>query len=295
MWWVQQLWLRLRVLFRRDRVARELDDEIQFHLDQQIAENVASGMNRREARYAALRAFGNPTVLKEETQDTWGWVWLENFGQDVRYGLRMLGKSPGFTAVAILTLALGIGANTALFSIVNGVLLNPLPFPDPSSLVTVAASKPNFITGSISYPNFLDWHRINQCFSFFAVSRPSGYLLTGVGDAEELNAALITSDFFPMPSSAARSRQRKIKSGYQTSSPSARICGNENSARQATSSAKASPWTARATQSWAFFPAISTCPCAISVLWTFMLPSANSAIPSSAIASPASGFMASPA
>ena len=198
MWRVQQLWLRLRALFRRDRVARELDDEIQFHLDQQIAENIASGMNRQEARYAALRAFGNPTVLKEETQDTWGWVWLENFGQDLRYGLRMLGKPPGFTAVAILTLALGIGANTALFSIVNGVLLNPLPFPDPSSLVTVAASKPNFITGSISYPNFLDWHRINQCFSFFAVSRPSGYLLTGVGDAEELNAALITSDFFPM-------------------------------------------------------------------------------------------------
>jgi len=198
MWRIQQLWLRLRALFRRDRVARELDDEIQFHLDQQIAENVASGMNRQEASYAALRAFGNPTVLKEETQDTWGWVWLENFGQDVRYGLRMLGKSPGFTAVATLTLALGIGANTALFSIVNGVLLNPLPFPDPSSLVTVAASKPNFITGSISYPNFLDWHRINQCFSFFAVSRPSGYLLTGVGDAEELNAALITSDFFPM-------------------------------------------------------------------------------------------------
>src|SRR5579863_6762046 len=101
--------------------------------------------------------------------------------QDLRFGIRTLAKSPGFTAIAILTLALGIGANTALFSVVNGVLLNPLPFPDPDRLVTVAASKPNFARGSISYPNFLDWHRINQCFSFFAVSRSTGYLLTGVG------------------------------------------------------------------------------------------------------------------
>jgi predicted permease len=123
---------------------------------------------------------------------------METLLQDLRYAIRMLFKSPGFTAVAILTLALGIGANTALFSVVNGVLLNPLPFPDPARLVTVAASKPNFARGSISYPNFLDWHRINHCFSFFAVSRSSGYLLTGVGNAEELGAALVTSDFFPM-------------------------------------------------------------------------------------------------
>ena len=118
--------------------------------------------------------------------------------QDLRYGLRMLRKSPGFTAVAILTLALGIGANTALFSVLNGVLLNPLPYPEPERLVTVDASKPSFKHGSISYPNFLDWHRMNQCFSYFGVSRPTGYLLTGVGSAEELNAVAITSDFFPM-------------------------------------------------------------------------------------------------
>ena len=123
---------------------------------------------------------------------------LTDLCQDIRYGLRMLRKSPGFTAVAILTLALGIGANTTLFSVVNGVLLNPLPYPDPDRLVTVDASKPTFKTGSISYPNFLDWHRMNQCFSYFAVSRPTGYMLTGVGSAEVLNAAAITSDFFSM-------------------------------------------------------------------------------------------------
>jgi predicted permease len=123
---------------------------------------------------------------------------METLLQDLRYAIRMLFKSPGFAAVAILTLALGIGANTALFSVVNGVLLNPLPFPDPDRLVTVAASKSNFARGSISYPNFLDWHRINHCFSYFAVSRSSGYLLTGAGNAEELEARLVTSDFFPM-------------------------------------------------------------------------------------------------
>jgi putative ABC transport system permease protein len=118
--------------------------------------------------------------------------------QDLRYGLRMLAKSPGFTAVAVLTLALGIGANTAIFSVVNGVLLNPLPYPSPNQLVTVDASKPLFPRGSISYPNFLDWHRMNHSFSGFAVARPTGYMLTGEGDAEELDAAVVTSDFFSL-------------------------------------------------------------------------------------------------
>jgi predicted permease len=118
--------------------------------------------------------------------------------QDLRYAVRMLAKSPGFTIVAVLTLALAIGANTALFSVVNGVLLNPLPYPQPEQLVTIHESKPNFATGSISYPNFLDWQKDNQTLSAMAVSRPSSFTLTGIGEAEQVRAQFVTSDFFPV-------------------------------------------------------------------------------------------------
>ena len=186
-------------LFFRQRLETDLSAEMAAHLQEKIDAFLASGMSREEATRTARREFGNVTLLEERSSEVWRWPSLESFFADIRFAFRMLRKSPGFAAIAVLTLALGIGANTALFSIVNGVLLNPLPFPDPDRLVTVAASKPNFgPRGSISYPNFLDWHRINQCFSYFAVSRSSGYLLTGVGDAEELDAAMVTSDFFPM-------------------------------------------------------------------------------------------------
>ncbi len=121
---------------------------------------------------------------------------MSNFFQDLRYAIRMLAKSPAFTAIAILTLAIGIGANTALFSVVNGVLLNPLPYPHPEQLITVHESKPNFRTGSISYPNFLDWQKDNQTLAAIAVHRQSSFSLTGLGEAEQVNAEFITPDFF---------------------------------------------------------------------------------------------------
>ncbi|HXP24995.1 MAG TPA: ABC transporter permease [Steroidobacteraceae bacterium] len=118
--------------------------------------------------------------------------------QDLKFAVRMLAKSPAFAAVAVLTLALAIGANTALFSIVNGVLLNPLPYPQPDQLITLHESKPNFNTGSISYPNFLDWQEDNRTLSAMAVSRSYSFSLTGFGPAEQAQAQLVTPDFFPI-------------------------------------------------------------------------------------------------
>ncbi len=116
--------------------------------------------------------------------------------QDLRYGIRMLLKNPGFTAVIVLTLALGIGANAALFSVVNGVLLNPLPYPQPEQLVTLHQSKPNFATGAIPYPNFRDWQKENQTFSAMAISRGAGFSLIGAGEAERVRGRWVSATLF---------------------------------------------------------------------------------------------------
>jgi putative ABC transport system permease protein len=123
---------------------------------------------------------------------------MNTFLQDIRYALRMLAKSPGFTATAILTLALGIGANTALFSVVNGVLLNPLPFSQPDQLIAVYAKTATVEEGSISYPNFVDWHKDASSFSSFAAFRQENYNLTGAGTPERLHAHQISAEFFTM-------------------------------------------------------------------------------------------------
>ena len=123
---------------------------------------------------------------------------MEAIFQDLRYGLRQMWKARGFTAIAVLTLALGIGANTALFSVVNGVLLNPLPFPRSDELVALHENKPNFEGGSISYPNFVDWQKENRTFASMAIARSSAFSLTGTGEGEQVSAEFITSDFFPL-------------------------------------------------------------------------------------------------
>jgi predicted permease len=123
---------------------------------------------------------------------------METLFQDLRYGFRMLVKSPGFTAVAVVTLALGIGANTALFSVINGVLLSPLPFPESNQLVTLHENKPNFEGGSVSYPNFRDWQKDNHTFSALALARTYAFSLTSIGEAEQVGGEFISSDFFPV-------------------------------------------------------------------------------------------------
>ena len=141
-------------------------------------------------------------LLRRSTSAFWDALWLQpkrledEMFQDLRYGFRMLLKNPGFSAVIVLTLALGIGANASLFSVVNGVLLNPLPYPQPDQLITLHQSKPNFATGAIPYPNFLDWKKENQTFSAMALSRGSSFSLLGAGEPERVGGRRVTAEFF---------------------------------------------------------------------------------------------------
>src|SRR6266704_6869187 len=178
----------------RKRREEERDAELRSHLEMVARERVERGEDGEEAEHAARREFGNVGLVREVTRDAWGWGALDRLMQDLRFGLRILAKSPGFTAVAILTLALGIGANTALFSVVNGVLLNPLPYPEPEQLVTLHESKPNFEAGSISFPNFRDWRTQNTTFSMMGVSRGYSFNLMGAGEPEQVPAQLVSAD-----------------------------------------------------------------------------------------------------
>jgi predicted permease len=188
-------WVK-RLFGKRER-EEELEEEVRNHLKMAAQDRVERGATAVNAERAARRDFGNVELVKEVTRDAWGWGSLERLVQDLRFGLRMMAKSLGFTAVAVLTLALGIGANTALFSIVNGVLLNPLPYPHPEQLVELRESKPNFATGSISYPNFLDWQKDNRTFASMAIVRGNrSYILTGLGEAEQVDAVLVSTGFF---------------------------------------------------------------------------------------------------
>lgn len=181
---------------RRKRMMEALDQDIRDHIATETEDNIERGMTPDQARLAALRKFGNVTRVKEQTWEVWSFTWLEQFFTDVCYGARTLWKDPGFTIVAVLTLTLGIGANTAIFSVVQGVVLAPLPYPQPDRLVMVSASRPSLKQLSISYPDFRDWQRNARSFEQMAAMKWRDYDLTGSGASEHLDGMEVSSGFF---------------------------------------------------------------------------------------------------
>jgi hypothetical protein len=142
--WTERLLIKLSTLTDRTRATNRLEDELEFHLDQQTTENIASGMSRKEARAAALRAFGNVALLKEQAQESWGWSWYDHLAQDLRYAVRQLWRTPGFALTVVLTLALGIGANLAIFQLLYGALFASLPIARPNQIYSLRGVKSPF-------------------------------------------------------------------------------------------------------------------------------------------------------
>jgi putative ABC transport system permease protein len=183
---------------KRKRMMEALEEDIRHHLERETRDNIERGMSPEDARYAAMRKFGNITHVKEETRAVWSVVWLDQLLADVRFGLRMLRKNPGFTAVAVLTLALGIGANAAVFSVVYAVLLRPLPYKESSSLIVLNETTPMVGTVSVSYPNFLDWRNQSRTFLEMAAVRGVGFNLAGVTQPENISGDAVSPTFLSM-------------------------------------------------------------------------------------------------
>ena len=188
-------------LFSRHRRYTDLSVSIHEHLEEKIDELMEEGMSREEATKAARRKFGNTTLLEERSREVWQWPSAESIVADARFALRQLWKSPGFTSIAILIMALGIGANTAIFSIVHAVLLEPLPFRDPDHLVQIwhvppQLSFPGMTRFAVSAANFLDWQKQNTVFSEIALASGGAFDITGGGKHETIRAGTVTWNFF---------------------------------------------------------------------------------------------------
>jgi putative ABC transport system permease protein len=187
-----------RALFRRPELDARMEAEMRSHIELQTQENIEAGMTREEARRRALLSFGPIESIQETCRDTRGVRWIEDLAQDIRYGTRMLRKNPGFTTVAVLTLALGIGVNTAIFSVVHAVLLRPLPYPEPGQLVQLRADwsgSPSTVIGSSM---FLEARAQSQSLTRIAAYSGGEMTLTGAGSAERVVAGAVTVEFFPL-------------------------------------------------------------------------------------------------
>ena len=187
---------RISNLFHRSRVDREINAELQSHIDLRIDDNIAAGMSPAQARRDALLRFGNPTVTREQTVGQDVTLGIESLGSDIRYAWRQLRKSPGFAITAILTLSIGIGVNTAIFSSMDAVVLHPLVVPDLNRVVTVAEKQGGRDAVPVALANFEDWQRQNRSFEQLAVRTFADMSLTGSGDAAHVQAALTSVNFF---------------------------------------------------------------------------------------------------
>jgi putative ABC transport system permease protein len=198
--YLRALAARLRGLFGGRRAELEFDDEIETHLRMLAERYVHQGMSEAEAEWAARRQFGNLTSLKEEHRDMRGIRLIDTVFQDLRYGARMLLKHKGFTIVASLTLALGIGANTAIFSVVNAVMLNPFAYPDADQIMYLSQYdlKRSVDTVMVTYPNFLDWQKQQNSFTHLAAARTQTFSLTGGAEPVYVNGAMISPEAFPL-------------------------------------------------------------------------------------------------
>ncbi len=188
----------LRALLRKEETEQELDEELRFHLEKETEKKVKNGISATEARYAALRSFGGVERVKEECRDVRGVRLIEALWQDLRYGLRMLNRKPGFTLIAVITLALGIGANTAIFSVVMAVLVRPLPFREPEALVSFQASNERVGVGHgfLSQSDVLDFRRQAESFEQIVAWDTSPINLSGTGRPERLEGVSVTTNFF---------------------------------------------------------------------------------------------------
>ena len=187
---------------RRKRMLENFDQDLRDHIETETQDNIERGMPPEEARYAALRKFGNVTRVKEEVWEVWSVIWLEQLVQDVRYAARVLRKSPGFTAVAVLTLALGIGANTAIFSVVQAVILEPLPYPQPNRLVMLwERVRLRNYQNDLNDPspgNFADWRAQNSVFEDVAAIQDRSFNLTGNGEPLRVEGEAVSASLFSL-------------------------------------------------------------------------------------------------
>ncbi len=195
---IRQWMMRLGGLFNRQRKDRELDEEIESHLQLHSEDNLRLGMSPQEARRQAMLELGGVESMKEAYRDQRGWPWLEMLWQDIRYGARQLRKNPGFTIVAVLTLVIGIAANTAIFSVVNALLLRPLPYADSDRLVMLSINSKGGDGGDTDFTTFVDWRERSRSFERMALITSWGGVMTGQGEPERVQGIRVSADYFSL-------------------------------------------------------------------------------------------------